>query len=244
MEKDASTKDAEQASAELDVQLKAVMEEGSSYEVMKSLVQQGANVDTCNSEKRTPIYWAINENDLETIQELIQRDAIINTQDYELETPLHWSVKKNNMPIIKYLLEHGGITGIELKNSYNHTALGIAVQQKNLKVQKLLLGWGAQPIDEATTKRRDALRVKTKRWSDNISDIRQTVQTHVPVASLSNLILEYTYVFSKKPGSIALLDFDGRFQQNKDRSLQRRLDRMFKEFAPLLSSQKDPYEKK
>jgi hypothetical protein len=249
MQRDMSTTDSEQPLTELDEQLKKALtiDTGliSSYEDIKSLIQQGASVNIGSIEGNTPIYFSVLFEDLEKTKKWIQLGAEIDRKNVSSLTPLLMSAMQNNMPITTYLLEHGGIKNIDSKSSFGAIALNIAIKNKNRKMQKLLLGWGANPVDEATTKLRDALIAKTKLWNENIGNVSQAVQIHVPVIALSHLILEYICAFEKdKP-----LDFEGRVQQKKDRSLQNKRDiknRLLALQAPgtSLNGQKEPYEKK
>ena len=69
-------------------------------------------------------------------------------------------------------------------------------------MQKLLLGWGAQPVDAATDNLRNTLLYKTLNWNRNIYSMQNIIAAHVPVQPLVHLILEYLYVFDMLPGGL------------------------------------------
>lgn len=65
-------------------------------EVVKYLLKQGADNETCDKCRRTSIYWAIDGSRLNVIKYLIKLSTDIETSDKDGRTPLYWAALKNN----------------------------------------------------------------------------------------------------------------------------------------------------
>lgn len=65
------------------------------------------DVNRVDDSGETPIFLAIDDNDLSAINNLIQQGADLNFSNPMRETPLHLASKKLNYDIIKTLLNNG-----------------------------------------------------------------------------------------------------------------------------------------
>ena len=131
-------------------------------EVIKLLLDNGANVNYRDVEEQTPLVLAITYNaPIEVIKIILDKtnDELINLEDnldfgrtplmHALDTNGIFSIEKN-IEIIKLLLNKGA--NINYRNTYNFTPLTFALYYKNpIKIIKFLLDNGAnvnEVIDE------------------------------------------------------------------------------------------------
>lgn len=61
---------------------------GNCTELLRFLLQNGAAVDCCDQNKRTPLFWAAEYDALESVKILLKNGAKINAEDDMFSTPL------------------------------------------------------------------------------------------------------------------------------------------------------------
>ena len=61
---------------------------GNCTELLRFLLQNGAAVDFCDQNKRTPLFWAAEYDALESVKILLKNGAKINAEDDMFSTPL------------------------------------------------------------------------------------------------------------------------------------------------------------
>jgi len=91
---------------------------GNQFEVVKYLVENGADVnakDNCNS---TPLYYACNYGDLEMVKYLHEKGAHINSVNDSNWTPLHQASYWGRYDIVVYLVENGANINAETTDNY------------------------------------------------------------------------------------------------------------------------------
>ena len=86
---------------------------------VKTLINQGINVDIQDNDKQTALMWAY--NNVEITKMLIDAGANVNLQNKWGETALIIAVKNNNIKVVEQLL--AAETNVLLKDIYNHTAI-------------------------------------------------------------------------------------------------------------------------
>jgi len=88
-------------------------------DIVKCLLEYGANPNIYNSGNYNALYLASGENHLEVVKVLLQYGAHINdiSQAYRDRTPLMMACINNNKDIIKYLCKHGGEIYLDDKSS-------------------------------------------------------------------------------------------------------------------------------
>lgn len=102
----------------------AVGDSSSTFKTVKLLLDYGAQVNTLDKNKLTPLHIAVRHN-IDTIKLLLDNGAYLNAKDKDGNTPLHHAVfhmqqgsdVKDN---IKLLLDRGANT--KIKNNTNNTA--------------------------------------------------------------------------------------------------------------------------
>ncbi|KAJ8945177.1 hypothetical protein NQ314_009309 [Rhamnusium bicolor] len=94
-----------------------------SLDVIKQLVEQGANVKAINRKRMTALMFAANVGNLPAVKYLLPLSNR-NAEDNQRWTPLFWAVNNNEIEVTKYLLEEGfDYTAVDVRSN---TPLDIA----------------------------------------------------------------------------------------------------------------------
>ncbi|MBN1598075.1 MAG: ankyrin repeat domain-containing protein [Bacteroidales bacterium] len=115
--------------------------EGGSIEVVKYLVEKGADVNAESGSKGrgTALIYAAAANRFEVVKYLLENGADINaTTPYQNETALVWSVAMGHTDVVKLLVEKGADQ--EIKNRSGQTVMDLAKQSGKEDVVKILQG--------------------------------------------------------------------------------------------------------
>ncbi|MCF6252323.1 MAG: ankyrin repeat domain-containing protein [Methylococcaceae bacterium] len=135
--------------------LQAAIEEieyGGSMDVISELLKYGADVNRWDGyHDATPLLMAIFRGHLHVVQLLLEAGANPNVRGSEGDSPLRWSVSQEDIEMARLLLKFGANETInEIGQPGGLTALGIAVEQVNVSMIKLLLENGAdtERVDE------------------------------------------------------------------------------------------------
>lgn len=116
-------------------------------EVVKLLIEKGANINAGDNEGRKALHCAVYGGNTDVMQTLLKAGADINTKENTSDfTPLHLAAEDNNIDMVRFLLEHGA--DASLTDSEGNTPLAQttddaikvlltqAVQQTNNKPDK------------------------------------------------------------------------------------------------------------
>ncbi|KAI9812045.1 MAG: hypothetical protein M1827_004938 [Pycnora praestabilis] len=118
---------------------------------VRSLLDQGANVDARDTERRTALYRAassgFNEGVMNVAQLLIDRGANLEARSADGSTPLLAATLHRDLRIVQLLLENGAF--LETRDNGGVTSLGKAAQVGDCSIIQELLDRGANI--EATT---------------------------------------------------------------------------------------------
>lgn len=109
-------------------------------ETVKLLISRGADVAQVarNPMRVQPLNAAVAGRSLAAVQLLVEAGAPIDPQQQEGWTPLHGAVHQGNFEMTRYLLEHGADR--TLQNDKGKNAIGLAADEGNLAILKLLKG--------------------------------------------------------------------------------------------------------
>ena len=91
-------------------------------EVLKLLIENGANVNLIDGSKGTPLIRAIDCNKIEMVEILIENGADINMVDTKLWTLLQRAISSSNSDILQLLIEHKVNDSYKISKNYQSTA--------------------------------------------------------------------------------------------------------------------------
>ena len=128
-------------------------------EVVKLLLQHGADPDARDKYGRTPLHDAACLGHVEIVKLLLELGADPNAQDKNGETPLHTALSRCNvevvkrLEVVKLLLEHGADPTVKDRN--RNTPLDVARREGHRAIVSLIEGW----IEEWLRRRRKPVEV-------------------------------------------------------------------------------------
>jgi ankyrin repeat protein len=111
------------------------------FNIVKYLVEHGADVNAKNAKGRTALMWASTNRRLEIVKYLVEHGADVNPKDYEGSTALLNAASGRRFNIVKYLVEHGA--DVNARPEFGYTALIYASEKGRLDIVKYLIEHGA-----------------------------------------------------------------------------------------------------
>ncbi|KAL1537334.1 ankyrin-1-like isoform X1 [Salvia divinorum] len=111
-------------------------------EIVKFLIEHGANVGLANIEGFTPLHYALLIGNMELMELLLRNRVFVDAQSV-VGTPLQIALSRGNAEAVKSLLSHGANPNYFY--SVEETPLGIAVNARSFECLKLLLEAKADP---------------------------------------------------------------------------------------------------
>jgi len=115
-------------------------EEGN-VEVVKLLLNKGANVDVKDNDGRTPLLWAAENRHEAVVRLLLDKGASVDAKDNNSRTPLLWAAENGYEAIMRLLLDKGA--NIDAKDNNGRTPLLWADRNGHEAIMRLLLDKGA-----------------------------------------------------------------------------------------------------
>ena len=107
-------------------------------DIVKILLQQGADVNAVNSGGETPLHEATKKNATKIVDLLLQNGANVNAKDRYRFTPLYLAVRESNIIVAELLLKNGA----KINATWN-TPLHKAVLDNDADIAELLIQYGA-----------------------------------------------------------------------------------------------------
>ena len=114
--------------------------DGSSDDVLTSLLHNGADPDLPNNSDLTPLHLAASFGRLSAIKILVQRASYLNRCDSSGQTALFKCSSKGHHEIVKLLIETGA--DIEWTDNERRTPLFAAVETNHFNIVKILIEAG------------------------------------------------------------------------------------------------------
>ena len=111
------------------------------WDIVKILLDNGANVAVCDNEGLTPLHYSVIRGNTECAQWLIEKGADVNACDNEDRTPLYHIVFHQNTNCAKLLIKKGAV--VNARDNKGHTPLYYVVSHGNTNCAKLLIEKGA-----------------------------------------------------------------------------------------------------
>ena len=108
----------------------------SRLESMRSLLENGDDVEAENIEGLRPIYSAARKGRVELVELLIQRGANVDAADVYGNRPLHEAVS-HGLNVVQLLIQHGA--QLNVQNADGKTPLHIAIERNRFDVTEYLL---------------------------------------------------------------------------------------------------------
>lgn len=114
-------------------------------DLVKLLVERGADVNLAGDDKITPLHWAVEYDNYEIVEYLLKAGAKTDLTDNLQETAVHWAAWTGHFKSAKMLLLHGGdpnrkniggFTPIDLARLQEHKTILELFEDKNLKSDK------------------------------------------------------------------------------------------------------------
>ena len=110
-------------------------------ELIKLLIEAGANVNAKENDGRTPLMCAADKGHSEIVKLLIENGADVNAKNNYGHTSLMCAAGKGHTEIVKLLIEKGA--NVNAKNNYGRTPLMYAADEGHTETVKLLIEKGA-----------------------------------------------------------------------------------------------------
>ena len=125
--------DGADAKKDPDLLIRAAMYKDS--EMLRLLLNAGADVNAMSCEGDTALFWAVYYNRKDNIQILLDKKADINAHNRGTKTPLRAAVSTENKPLVTFLIQRGADVDIKSEDS----PLFMAVLHNEIEIVKLLL---------------------------------------------------------------------------------------------------------
>ncbi|MGL5124295.1 MAG: ankyrin repeat domain-containing protein [Fusobacteriaceae bacterium] len=103
-----------------------------SFNSLKSLIENGANINIKNEEGESLLSFFIKKNSLIYVKYLLEKSVDINVSDFKGYSPIFWAIHSNNLEILSLLLKYKG-NPVTLDNKGNYP-IYYANSVDNLKI--------------------------------------------------------------------------------------------------------------
>lgn len=106
-------------------------------EIIRILLQRGAQIDARNRKRETPFHWACAFADIDLIEFMIKHGAGINAVEDEGGTPLSWACYEGRENVVAFLCDHD--VNINLADMENNTPLYWACYRGHNNIVRFLI---------------------------------------------------------------------------------------------------------
>lgn len=169
-----------------------------SLDVVKYLLENGADPNDCNSLGETPLHQATDMSLFEITQILLEFKADPNQIQTDGNSPLHNAVRKNNKEIVKILLDHGADPNLQeflvRSKQFGKTSLHIAAENKNKEIFEMLLEAGSDLAMQDLSGRYAEMNEKLSGSDDSSEEIPARAQTVYSIANYKETDQLYSWL--------------------------------------------------
>jgi len=120
--------------------LHTAVEEGN-IDVVKSLLERGADINSLNGDDKTPLAIAAYKGSVEVVRLLIERGAEVDSRDKWDWTALHEASRHGHVEVARILIDHGA--NVNARQKRLRTPINLSAANDQLDIVKLLLERGA-----------------------------------------------------------------------------------------------------
>jgi len=106
-------------------------------DIVKSLIESGANVDSLDKSLMTPLHYAASKGCADIIRLLIEKGASINAVSGDSKTPLILACANNDLNAVELLINNGANPCV--RDNFGYSPLMTAVFYANEKVADMLI---------------------------------------------------------------------------------------------------------
>ena len=106
-------------------------------EAVHLLISNGADIDACNEDGWTPLFFAVSKCHIEIIKVLLENGADFNKIDKSLSSCLHYAVEEGCCRAIDLVLQHSEKVLLFQRNTENRLVFHEAIMTNNDRVCKL-----------------------------------------------------------------------------------------------------------
>jgi hypothetical protein len=122
--------------------LHVAAEQGNLMEITR-LIEEGEDVNIRDMAGRTPLHYAVGEQQVDAVKLLLSNGAVPDIKDDEYQvTPLHWAAGSGNIDIVKLLAPR--VKDIDARNKDGQTAAEIAYIDHEEEILRILIEYGAK----------------------------------------------------------------------------------------------------
>ena len=108
-------------------------------DMVKFLLERGANVDAVNRSGQTPIFYAVMRRCLKIVSVLVECGCDVNVIDESGYTPLRWAVDVNSIDVVRELFKSKTIDANLNDEKSENTVLHLATLNGSQKMAKYLI---------------------------------------------------------------------------------------------------------
>ncbi|KAJ9596463.1 hypothetical protein L9F63_012502 [Diploptera punctata] len=138
------------------------------HEVLKFLLQHGADVNYFYKDNRTPLMQAAVRGHVKVAELLVEHGASVNIRGSYCRTALFLAVTNGQHEVVEFLLQHGA--DVDMSDDKKITPLMHAVKLRNVKVAELLIKHGAS-VKVTDSRGRTALDYAANNHRDDVVEL-------------------------------------------------------------------------
>jgi ankyrin repeat protein len=109
---------------------------GGQFEMVKYLIENGAEVDARSDGGSTPLVEAVAQNNVQISKYLVAHGADVNSKDSDGKTPLFWAAERGHVDATKFLIAKGA--DVNAKMNDGTTPLGAALAENEQATAEIL----------------------------------------------------------------------------------------------------------